>query len=147
MNEIVLKEKIDVEMMKKLIYSNKIDKKDQIYLINKLKKYPDVIFEVKYKNDIFGRLKTSTDNKHFIPHYMLGTINTYVWMYVCMYVRMYSCMYVYTYIYSVCMYLPKPPGEAFDCTRSRVHMLYTSVCLCVYFCKRERERERESESL
>jgi len=40
MNEIVLKEKIDVEMMKKLIYSNKIDKKDQIYLINKLKKYP-----------------------------------------------------------------------------------------------------------
>ena len=27
MNEIVLKEKFDVEMMKKLIYSNKIDKK------------------------------------------------------------------------------------------------------------------------
>ncbi len=83
MNEIVLKEKIDVEMMKKLIYSNKIDKKDQIYLINKLKKYPDVIFEVKYKNDIFGRLKTSTDNKHFVPHYMLG-------------IRM--CMYVYNII-------------------------------------------------
>ena len=59
MNEIVLKEKFDVEMMKKLIYSNKIDKKDQIYLINKLKKYPDGMLEVKYKNDIFGRLKTS----------------------------------------------------------------------------------------
>ena len=27
MNEIVLKEKFDVEMMKKLIYRNKIDKK------------------------------------------------------------------------------------------------------------------------
>ena len=73
MNEIVLKEKFDVEMMKKLIYSNKIDKKDQIYLINKLKKYPDGIFEVKYKNDTFGRLKTSTNNKHFVPHYMIGT--------------------------------------------------------------------------
>ena len=70
MNEIVLKEKFDVEMMKKLIYSNKIDKKDQIYLINKLKKYPDGIFEVKYQNDIFGRLKTSTNNKHFVRHYM-----------------------------------------------------------------------------
>ena len=57
----------------KIIFSNKTDKKDQIYLINKLKKYPDGIFEVKYKNDIFGRLKTSTDNKHFIPHYMLDT--------------------------------------------------------------------------
>jgi hypothetical protein len=37
MNEIVLKEKFDVEMMKKLIYCNKIDTKDQIYLIKKLK--------------------------------------------------------------------------------------------------------------
>ena len=56
------------------MYINKIDKKDQIYLINKLKKYPDGIFEVKYKNDIYGRLKTSTDNKSFTPHYMLGTL-------------------------------------------------------------------------
>ena len=60
-------------MMIKLLFCNKIDKKDQIYLINKLKKYPDGTFEVKYKNDIFGRLKTFTDNKHFMPHYMLGT--------------------------------------------------------------------------
>ena len=75
MNEIILKEKFDVEMLKKLIYSNKIDKKDQIYLIKELKKYQDGIFEVKYKNDIFGRLKTSTDNKHFTPHYMLGATN------------------------------------------------------------------------
>ena len=44
-------------MMKKLKNCNKIDKKDKIYLINKLKKYPDGIFEVKYKKDIFGRLK------------------------------------------------------------------------------------------
>jgi hypothetical protein len=73
MNEIILKEKFDVEMMKKLIYSNKIDKKDQIDLINKLKKYSDGIFEVKYKNDIFGRLKTST------------------YTYVCMYE--YVCIY------------------------------------------------------
>ena len=48
-------------MMIKLLFCNKIDKKDQIYLINKLKKYPDGTFEVKYKNDIFGRLKTSAD--------------------------------------------------------------------------------------
>jgi hypothetical protein len=43
MNEIILQEKVDVEMMKKIIYCNKIDKKDQIYLINKLTKYPDGI--------------------------------------------------------------------------------------------------------
>jgi len=35
MNEIILKEKFHREMMKKLIYCNKIDKKDQICLINK----------------------------------------------------------------------------------------------------------------
>jgi hypothetical protein len=33
MNEIVLKEKFDVEMMQKIIYCNKIDKNDQIHLI------------------------------------------------------------------------------------------------------------------
>jgi hypothetical protein len=37
MNDIVLKESFDIEVMKKLIYCNKIDKKVQIYLINKLK--------------------------------------------------------------------------------------------------------------
>ena len=62
-------------MMIKLLFCNKIDKKDQIYLINTLKKYPDGICEVKYKNDIFRRFQTSTDNKHFMSHYMLGTLS------------------------------------------------------------------------
>ena len=59
--------------MNRLIYCNKIDNQDQIYLIKNLKKYPDGIFEVKYKNDIFGRWKTSTDNKKIMPYYMLDT--------------------------------------------------------------------------
>ena len=74
MTEIIQKDKLDVEMAKKFIYCNKIEKKDQMYLINKLKKYTG-IFEVKYENDIYGRFKTSTDNKHSTPHDM-----TYVCM-------------------------------------------------------------------
>jgi hypothetical protein len=77
MNEIILKERFDKEMMENLIYCNKNDEKDQIYLINKLKMYPDGIFEVKYKNDIFGRLKTSTKfvhpPTHTHPHIPGGT--------------------------------------------------------------------------
>ena len=43
-----------------------------------------------------SRFKTSTDNKHFMPHHMLGTPknNRCIHMYVCMYV----CLCVYIYI-------------------------------------------------
>jgi hypothetical protein len=67
MHEIILKEKTNIEFFKKLTVFN-----------NQIKKEPLRFNGCKNIDHVFGRLKTSTKNKHFIPHYMLGT---HKWIY------------------------------------------------------------------
>lgn len=74
---IILNEKFNVSNAQRLICCNKIKPEDRIYLINKLKKYPNGIMQIKYNVDKgFGRFKTNVGDigdKKFIPYYMIGT--------------------------------------------------------------------------